>query len=67
MPENAGPTQTTLTARFSNASTYATDITVTVTVGNGQDSATLGTDYTPVTSFTVVIAAGRAAAPSPSP
>ena len=67
VPENAGPTQTTLTARFSNASTYATDITVTVTVGNGQDSATLGTDYTPVTSFTVVIAAGRAAAPSPSP
>ena len=67
VPENAGPTQTTLTARFSNASTYATDITVTVTVGNGQDSATLGTDYTPVTSFTVVIAAGRAVAPSPSP
>ena len=58
VPENAGPTQTTLTARFSNASTYATDTTVTVTVGNGQDSATSGTDYTPVTSFTVVIAAG---------
>ena len=58
VPENAGPTQTTLTARFSNASTYATATTVTVTVGNGRDSATLGTDYTPVTSFTVVIAAG---------
>ena len=65
VPENAGPTQTTLTARFSNASTYATDITVTVTVGNGQDSATLGTDYTPVTSFTVVIAAGASSGAIP--
>ena len=65
VPENAGPTQTTLTARFSNASTYATDTTVTVTVGNGRDSATLGTDYTPVTSFTVVIAAGASSGAIP--
>ena len=65
VPENAGPTQTTLTARFSNASTYATATTVTVTVGNGRDSATLGTDYTPVTSFTVVIAAGASSGAIP--
>ena len=62
VPEGAGPTAATLTATFSNPSTYETATTVTVTVGDGTDSATKGTDYAPVTSFTVVIAAGASSA-----
>ena len=59
VPENAGPTQMTLTAAFSNTSTYEDGTPVTVTVGAAADSATEGTDYQTVTTFTVTIPAGE--------
>ena len=63
--EDAGATTVTVTAAFSNASTYATDTTVTVAVGDGGDSATSGTDYTPVKAFTVTVAAGASSGSAP--
>ena len=56
--EDAGATPVTVTATFSNAVTYDTATTVTVTVGDTGDSATEGVDYQAVASFTVTIAAG---------
>ena len=56
--EGAGATEVTVTATFSNSSTYGTDRTISVTVGDANDSATSGTDYATVTGFDVTIAAG---------
>ena len=63
--EGAGATPVTVTAAFSNASTYPTDTTVTVSVGDSADSATSGTDYATVASFDVTIAAGRTSGSAP--
>ena len=63
--EDAGATQVTVTATFSNSSTYAADTTVTVSVGDGGDSAVSGTDYAAVTAFTVTIAAGASSGSAP--
>ena len=57
--EAASATTVTVTAKFSNTSTYATDTTIAVTVGDSADSATSGTDYAAVTGFDVTIAAGK--------
>ena len=57
--EGDNPTEVTVTATFSNTSTYLTDTTVAVSVGDGKDSATSGTDYTAVTAFNVTIAKGK--------
>ena len=60
--EAASATTVTVTARFSNTSTYAADTTIAVTVGDSADSATSGTDYAAVTGFDVTIAAGASSA-----
>ena len=57
--EDAGATAVTVTAEFSNVVTYATDTTVTVSVGDSADSADSGTDYAAVSDFTVTIPAGQ--------
>ena len=57
--ENAGATTVTVTATFSNTSTYLTAKTVAVTVGKNDDSAKSGTDYAAVTGFDVTIDAGK--------
>ena len=57
--EGAGATTVTVTATFSNSVTYNTAKTVTVSLGDGTDSATSGTDYTAVSDFDITIAAGR--------
>ena len=54
--EGDGETQVTVTATFSNDTTYASDTTVTMSVG-GSGTATSGTDYAPVADFKVTIAA----------
>ena len=56
--EDAGNTTVTVTAKFSNSSTYAAAKKVTVSVG-GSGTATSGTDYAAVTDFDVTIAAGK--------
>ncbi len=56
--ENASGTSVTVTAAFSNTSTYLTDKTVTVSVG-GSGTATSGTDYAAVTNFDVTISKGK--------
>ncbi len=56
--ENAGATSVTVTAAFSNSSTYGEAKTVSVAVGYGSDSATEGTDYASVADFNISIAAG---------
>ena len=58
--ENDGATPVTVTAEFSNATTYALDRTVTVSVGASGDGAASGTDYTAVSDFTITIPAGQA-------
>ena len=63
--EDAGATPATVTATFSPAVTYASDTTVTVSVGASGDSAISGTDYTAVASFTVTIAAGQTSGSAP--
>ena len=63
--EDAGATAVTVTAQFSTAVTYATDTTVTVSVGDSADSATSGTDYAAVADFTVTIPAGRTSGSAP--
>ena len=63
--EGASGTSVTVTATFSNASTYPTDTTVTVSVGDSVDSAVSGTDYATVASFDVTIAAGRTSGSAP--
>ena len=55
--EDDEATQVTVTAAFSNSSTYAIDKTVTVTVG-GSGTATSGADYAAVSDFDVTIAKG---------
>ena len=57
--EGAAATTVTVTAAFSNSSTYGAAKTVTVTVGDSGDSATSGTDYSAVTPFDLTIAAGK--------
>ena len=47
-----------VTAEFSNTNTYATDQTVSVSVG-GSGTATSGTDYAAVSDFDLTISAGR--------
>ena len=59
MGEGDGATQVTVTAAFSNRSTYETATTVTVSVG-GSGTATSGTDYAAVAGFAVTIAPGDA-------
>ena len=56
--EGASATEVTVTATFSNTSTYAAAKKVTVTVGDSADTATSGTDYAAVTDFDVTVAAG---------
>ncbi|MXX07032.1 MAG: hypothetical protein F4Z71_09750, partial [Gammaproteobacteria bacterium] len=57
--ESASPNQSIrVTATVKGGSTYARERTVTVTVGDTADSAVSGTDYQPVSSFDVTIAAG---------
>ena len=56
--EGASATTVTVTAEFSNTSTYGTDTVISVTVGDSTDSATSGTDYAAVAGFDVTIAAG---------
>ena len=63
--EDAGATPMTVTATFSNSSTYAAATTVTVSVGDVGDSAVSGTDYAAVTAFTVTIAAGASSGSAP--
>ena len=57
--EGDGAAPVTVTAAFSNATTYVTDMTVTVSVGDSADSAASGTDYGSVADFTVTIPAGQ--------
>ena len=56
--EGASGTSVTVTAAFSNTSTYLTDQTVTVSVG-GSGTATSGTDYKAVSNFDVTISKGK--------
>ena len=56
--EGASATTVTVTAAFSNSSTYGTAKKVTVTVG-GTGEATSGTDYAAVSSFELTIAKGE--------
>ena len=55
--EAAEATTVTVTGTLNNAA-RTTDTTVTVTVGDGSDAATEGTDYATVGTVTVTIAAG---------
>ena len=55
--EGASPT-VTVTAAFPGSVTLTDATVVTVAVGAGTDSATEGTDYTPVADLTVTIDAG---------
>ena len=57
--EDMGATSVTVTASLSTSVRFATDRTVTVTVGKSDDSAVSGTDYAPVTDFDVTIKAGK--------
>ena len=58
--EGAGSTAVTVTATLSGTSRFAESRTVAVTVGDTDDNATAGTDYTEVDAFSVVIAGGAA-------
>ncbi len=49
----------TVTATLGGTTTFATDKTVSVTVGRDGDAAVSGTDYTKVDAFEITIAAGR--------
>ena len=64
--EGAGDTAMTVTAAFSNASTYARGTTVAVSVGDAADTAASGADYVPVAGFEMTIPAGRPARTRPS-
>ena len=48
----------TMTATLAGSTTFSTDKTVTVTVGDKDDTAKSGTDYAAVDPFTITIAAG---------
>ena len=58
VPEDAGATTVTVTAS-TDGDTFADDRTVTVTIGAAGDPAVAGSDYEPVSGFTITIAAGR--------
>ncbi len=58
--EDAGKTSVTVTATVNGSTRYSDAKTVTVTVGDSDDSAVSGTDYTPVSTFDLVIPAGDA-------
>ena len=60
--EGASATTVTVTAAFSNTSTYAADTVISVTVGDSADSATSGTDYAAVAGFDITILAGKSSA-----
>ena len=63
VPEDAGATSVTVTAS-TDGDTFADDRRVTVRIGAGGDPAVAGTDYEPVSGFTITIAAGRTSASS---
>ena len=56
--EQAGTLSLAVTGTL-NGPPLATDTTVTVSVGRSGDNATEGTDYSPVSDFTLTIAAGE--------
>ncbi len=58
--EGASGTAVTVTATLAGSVTLSDATTVTVSVGDVNDSATPGTDYTSVSNFTVTIAIGQA-------
>ena len=58
--ENGGQKTVQVTATVSGTTRFATEQTVTVTVGQAADSAAEGTDYTQVADQTITIAAGAA-------
>ena len=55
--EGASATEVTVTAEFSNGTTFSVDTAVTVSVGGG--TATAGADYEEVADFRVEISAGE--------
>ena len=52
----------TVTATVAGGTTYAAATTVTVSVGDSDDSAVSGTDYAAVSNFSITIPAGAASA-----
>ncbi|MCY4156527.1 MAG: hypothetical protein OXF66_03700, partial [Gammaproteobacteria bacterium] len=61
--ENAATAATvTVTATVTGGTTYGAETTVTVTVGDSDDTATSGEDYAAVTSFDIDIPAGATSA-----
>ncbi len=61
--ENAATAATvTVTATVTGGTTYAAATAVTVSVGDGSDSAVSGTDYAAVSDVTITIPAGAASA-----
>ena len=56
--EDAGATTVTVTAS-TDGDTFPDDRTVTVTIGAAGDSAVAGSDYEPVSGFTITITAGH--------
>ena len=59
--EDAGATKVAVTARLAGTSRFVEAKTVDVTVGKAGDGAKSGSDYVPVPSFRIAIAAGQAA------
>ena len=57
--ESAATKTVKVTATVNGSTTYATDTTVQVTVGDADDSATSGDDYAAVTAFDIEIEAGK--------
>ena len=57
--EDGGATTVTVTATLATSTVFATDRTVTASVGKSGDTAKSGTDYTAVTDFDVTIDAGQ--------
>ena len=57
LSEAASATTITVTAQLSSQNTFATDKTITVSVGGG--TATAGTDYETVSDFDITIRAGQ--------
>ncbi|MXX29330.1 MAG: hypothetical protein F4Z45_06410, partial [Gammaproteobacteria bacterium] len=60
--ESAGATTVTVTATVAGETAYAEDKTVSVTVGETDDSAVSGEDYVAVTGFSITIAKGAMSA-----
>ncbi len=55
--ENAGATAVTLTASLDGATTFPTNTTTTINVGQTGDTAVANIDYTTITDFTITIPA----------